>query len=77
MYNAAPVNLISAAHKQIQDDVYNLIAWFTHNKLKANLNKFKYMLIGTEAMLKKISKEFSKLEIDNNIYLTRAEVEKI
>lgn len=75
MYNAAPPNLISAAHMQIQDDVHILIEWLTHNKLKANPDKFKYMLIGTAAMLKRIPEEFSKIEIDNNI-LTRAEVAK-
>ena len=75
MYNAAPANLISAAHIQIKDDVHILIEWLTHNKLKANPDKFKYMLIGTAAMLKRIPEEFSKIEIDNNI-LTRAEVAK-
>ena len=75
MYNAAPANLISAAHMQIQDDVHILIEWLTHNKLKANPDKFKYMLIGTAAMLKRIPEEFSKIEIDNNI-LTREEVAK-
>ena len=44
-------------------------------KLKANPDKFKYMLIGTAAMLKTTSEQFSKIEIDTNI-LTRAEVAK-
>ena len=63
------------AHMQIQDDVHILIEWLTHNKLKASPDKFKYMLIGTAAMLKKIPEEFSKIELDNSI-LTRVEVAK-
>ena len=70
IHNAAPANLISA------DDVHTLIEWLTHNKLRANPNKFKYMLNGAAAMFKRIPEELSKIEIDNNT-LTRAEVAKI
>ena len=60
---------------QIQEDVQILIEWLTHNKLKANPDKFKYTLIGTVAMLKRIPEDFYKIEVDNNI-LIRAEAEK-
>ena len=49
---AASVNLTSAAYMQIQDNVQILIMWLIHNNLNANTDKFKYMLIGTAAMIK-------------------------
>ena len=76
MYNAAPVNMILAAHKKIHDDIDILKEWFTKIKLKANPDKFKYMLIGTGAMLKRIPEELSKMEIYNNT-LTRVKEAKI
>ena len=60
---------------QIQGDVQILIEWLTHNKLKANPDKFKYMLIGTAAMLERVPEVLFKIEIDNNI-LNMVEVAK-
>ena len=60
---------------EIQDDIQILIEWITHNKLKVNPHKNKYMLISIAAMLKRIPEVFSKIEIDNTI-LNRVEVAK-
>ena len=61
MYNAEPVNLTSAVQTQIQDDFQIFTEWHTHNRFKANPDKFKYMLIGAAAMLTRIPEEFSKI----------------
>ena len=39
---------------QIHDDVHTFIEKLTHNKLKANLDKFRYNLTDTVAMSKEI-----------------------
>ena len=63
IYTSGKLSDLPAVLHQIKEDTNIIIDWLTKNKLMANPTKFKYMLVGTPAILSKIPDNGKEIQI--------------
>lgn len=57
-------NFVSTAMSTLQTDLDNVCKWTCHNKLTVNINKSKFLIVGTPRMLNRMNGNLSPLPIN-------------
>ena len=58
----------------LKDDIYLILEWFSANKLKANPDKFQFIIFGTNKQLAEIPPSCTKNDIQDNLVEAAKEV---
>ena len=61
----------------LKDDIYLILEWFSANKLKANPDKFQFIIFGTNKQLAKIPHSCTKIDIQDNVVEAAKEVKTL
>ena len=74
LYSSCKAEKVEEMLSMLKDDIYLILEWFSANKLKANPDKFQFIIFGTNKQLAKIPPSCTKIDIQDNLVEAAKEV---
>ena len=74
LYSSCKAERVEETLSMLKDDIYLILEWFSENKLKANPDKFQFIIFGTNKQLAKIPPSCTKIDIQDNLVEAAKEV---
>ena len=74
LYFSCKAEKVEETLSMLKDDIYLILEWFSSSKLKANPDKFQFIIFGTNKQLAKIPPTCTKIDIRDDLVEAAKEV---